>query len=147
MPPIEFHSTATEFVAGNALALARAAQLAYAPPEEIRTTLTEWDVQFFGTYGTQAFLAASDDALLLAFRGTEEPDDLIANFKVRLVAEGSGRVHRGFRDALDDVWPAILHRVRDQSASRPLWLTGHSLGADLATIAAARVVIDDQVAL
>jgi pimeloyl-ACP methyl ester carboxylesterase len=52
---------------------------------------------------------------------------------------GDGKVHKGFSDALDEVWPelcdyvALLH-----TGGRTVWFAGHSLGAALATLAAAR---------
>jgi pimeloyl-ACP methyl ester carboxylesterase len=48
-----------------------------------------------------------------------------------------GKIHRGFDKALDEVWTDVLADL-DQLTDRPLWITGHSLGGALATLAAAR---------
>lgn len=147
MTAFELPPTTTDFSVDNALALARAARLAYKGPEKVGHTLQEWGfelIEFFDSEGTQAFIAGSEDATLLSFRGTEEPADFITDVDMRLVAEDPGRTHRGFHEGLDRVWSEVLTRVREQPASRPLWLTGHSLGAGLATIAAARLALDEQ---
>jgi alpha-beta hydrolase superfamily lysophospholipase len=47
-------------------------------------------------------------------------------------------VHAGFLAALGEVWTTVEAHVKAEQAkkSRPLWITGHSLGAALATLAA-----------
>ena len=49
---------------------------------------------------------------------------------------GPGKVHLGIATALDFVWDSFKDRI---SADRPLFITGHSLGGGLATLAAARL--------
>ena len=49
------------------------------------------------------------------------------------------KVHRGFKKALDEIWTdlyAYLERIRGRGCS--IWMTGHSLGAALATLAGDR---------
>jgi hypothetical protein len=69
-----------------------------------------------------------------------EKADLKVDADVRLTTfKNEARVHRGFLAALDEVWEAVderLQRVAAQGLST--WYTGHSLGAALATLAAAR---------
>jgi triacylglycerol lipase len=49
------------------------------------------------------------------------------------------KVHQGFQRALDEVWQDLLDALKPlHSPSRTLWMTGHSLGAALATLAAER---------
>jgi triacylglycerol lipase len=78
---------------------------------------------------------------VVAFRGTEPGKlrDWMSDLDSKLVAGPFGLVHCGFRLALSHVWDelnACVAAFQDQGQS--LWLTGHSLGAALATLAAAR---------
>jgi hypothetical protein len=85
---------------------------------------------------TQAFLVSNGQYAILAFRGTEVTKKLdvrtdVKAFKVSLI---EGRVHRGFVDAYKSVELPILHAL-EKVWGLPLYITGHSLGAALATIA------------
>ncbi len=112
-------------------------------------------------YSTQCYIAHRDDAIVVAFRGTEQVGrrdlgawttklrrvlrDVAADAAVRLTPHaGGGRVHRGFAAAFEQVWgdvAAHLGALRSQAPPRSVWFTGHSLGAALATLAADRHVL------
>ncbi|OFZ38371.1 MAG: hypothetical protein A2504_10420 [Bdellovibrionales bacterium RIFOXYD12_FULL_39_22] len=52
---------------------------------------------------------------------------------------GNGKVHNGFQESLDKIWPQIDRYVQTiRSDQKSLWITGHSLGAALATLAGSR---------
>jgi hypothetical protein len=96
-------------------------------------------VQAADVAGSQAFVATRGGDAVLAFRGTEpdDPTDLGADADLVLVElAGGGRVHRGFAHALDVVWSSIAPAI---PAGGRVLVTGHSLGAALATLAAPRV--------
>jgi len=99
------------------------------------------ETDFIQSNSTQAAFFVSEmlGAACLVFRGTLGTDDLISDSRVLAVPwQGKGKVHVGFKEALDSVWDAIetrLHALR-----QPVFFTGHSLGAALATLAAARVL-------
>lgn len=74
---------------------------------------------------------------VLVFRGTQEFQDWLTNLNTLPTrwSEG-GQVHRGFKNALENVWPAVETYL--STLKVPVFYTGHSLGAALATLAAAR---------
>lgn len=128
-------------VAKNLLELSR---IAYEPEAAARngiSALALRDPVFFSAGGTQAIACGDDARLFVAFRGTEaDPRDWIADsrFEPRQ-GELGGMVHSGFHEALDLVWPNVGDALA-AIGNRALWLTGHSLGAALAVLAAARVI-------
>lgn len=89
--------------------------------------------------GAQAYVFGSDTDLVIACRGTEPNDwnDVKADVNaVMVLAETVGRVHRGFKQEVDDLWPQLEQVIANDE--RTLWFTGHSLGGAMATISAGR---------
>ena len=50
-----------------------------------------------------------------------------------------GRVHCGFAEAVEQVWPQVRQLLGTPSRTGALWLTGHSLGGAMATLASVRL--------
>ena len=123
-----------------ALSLALASDLAYSPPGVVvNTALNVWKLdacEFLSAGETQCFIGSTADVLLVAFRGTESLGDWLGNLDVFSTQKSYGRVHRGFWSAFQDV-RELLDEAFAQWISRPVVITGHSLGGALATIAAA----------
>jgi triacylglycerol lipase len=99
---------------------------------------------FFNVDDTQAalFVNGKLQCGALVFRGTLGLGDVITDAEFIPVdwLIGEGKIHRGFRDALQKVWGQIEGRLA--GFPHPVFYTGHSLGAALATLAAARAVIE-----
>jgi len=131
----------------NAYTLAHLAQAAYAPepqntPEFMRTTLTRCATFEDQTTLTQGFVALNDNHVVLAFRGTDEPADWLTNLNSRMRREQKGFVHEGFAVALDSVWVDVMSLLNyARRLNQAVWVTGHSLGGALATLAASRLPI------
>lgn len=90
---------------------------------------------------TQAFATISNDGLsaYLVFRGTQvdAAGDLRNDLDFRFAAwDGAGRVHAGFHAAFRSVRDGVMAWAAQQGAAS-VCITGHSLGAALATLAAA----------
>ncbi len=98
-------------------------------------------LNFFDHKGAQGYLLQNDVSkeYVLSFRGTEvsEKSDVLADLKVTKNQEASmGMVHRGFKKELDKLWSIITEATKDIDK---IYVTGHSLGAAMATIAAGRM--------
>ncbi|CAN0313119.1 unnamed protein product [Ectocarpus sp. 6 AP-2014] len=117
---------------------------------------------FDAIHDTEAFVAVNDGAIVVAFRGSSGGSDWLTNFSIlpRDVPKDwklettEGDLHRGFDDGVNTVWNpgpghpegmlAVIKRFyHEEGRSRKLYVTGHSLGGALATIAAARLVFVD----
>jgi triacylglycerol lipase len=98
-------------------------------------------VQIFNSEATdtQAFLAANADFAVLAFRGTEvkKKKDVLTDLRATQISaiEGGLRVHKGFQSAYDSVKDEIEKGLATLDPKLPIYITGHSLGAALATVA------------
>lgn len=116
-----------------------------------------WKIQYLGAKGSldtadtgassQAFLAIKGNRVLFAGRGTE-PDrinDLLIDAKAWQQKGYDGHAHAGFHEAVDQLWPELLAALEKARADLPpgeslsVHLTGHSLGAAIATLAARRL--------
>jgi len=82
---------------------------------------------------TQLFIGHSGTTIVIAFRGTENIRDWVTDTKIRFVnVRHHGKVHRGFNDALDSVWPEIIKTLKGVHVyAQSLWITGHSVGGAL----------------
>jgi hypothetical protein len=90
--------------------------------------------------GTQGFITADAENVVVAFCGTNDVKDWISNIQFGMRAESGGKAHRGFCTVLDVVWNRIVGTVQNLAGvGRRVWVTGHSLGGALATLAARRL--------
>jgi triacylglycerol lipase len=88
--------------------------------------------------GTQCHLAFNQDFAIVAFRGTQpdEWEDIFDDGRFGLASWQNGRVHAGFKKAFKRIEPKLRDALRTHAPNRPVWMTGHSLGAALAVLAA-----------
>ncbi|MBJ6361351.1 Mbeg1-like protein [Paenibacillus sp. GCM10012307] len=86
------------------------------------------------------FVIASDKAAVIAFRGTgtatEWISDLIARQTDYRYVKDGGMTHQGFTDIYRSLRGQLVELVSKVPSGLPLFVTGHSLGGALATLAA-----------
>jgi hypothetical protein len=82
-------------------------------------------------------VAYAGDVGVVAFRGTDDLEDWLANadFFDRPPFDGVGEVHRGFQDRYGALAGLVLRSIESQKP-RKLWITGHSLGGAMAACCA-----------
>lgn len=150
-----FQFNATSFNLINAWWLAEVSALVYASEDFVRSQFRKAglpEVKFFDNQSTQCYVTNNDKFAIVAFRGSEiwgkkEKFDLkkvVADLKTDVDIwltnwQQGGKVHRGFKEALEEVWPDLLPYIRElHDKGCKIWITGHSLGAALATLSAGR---------
>jgi hypothetical protein len=129
--------------------MAKCSQLAYFPFEKniplFDRSLARGGFErlaLFNCKETQAYLAARKDMAVLAFRGTEnKEEDIRTDLKIRFYQKRGADVHSGFMSAYKSIEVQIEHALRS-IGGLPLYITGHSLGGALATIAALKLERD-----
>ncbi len=100
------------------------------------------NAQFVEVDGAQTYLFSNANDLVIACRGTEPHDwnDVKADLNAwPVIAETIGRVHQGFKEEVDDLWPILEKQLIHNT--KELWLCGHSLGGAMATICASRCTL------
>ena len=100
------------------------------------------DGKFFNSNNAQAYWFQSEFDSVVVCRGTEarEWGDIKADANaLAAVAETVGRVHRGFKAEVDEIWPYLEKEL--EANTKPLWFCGHSLGGAMANICAGRCML------
>jgi triacylglycerol lipase len=143
---------AANFSIGNARALMWFSQLAYeadtTPNPTIAAVSRLWGftsvtpfvkqkVAVTASFETTGLVGERPDAVVLAFAGTDPAvwQSLVTDANVRLTRDND--THIGFQTALDGASSEIKQAVAlSRQNKKPLFVTGHSLGAALAALAA-----------
>ena len=148
-----FDASDSGFVIGNARALMWLAQLAYEThqPSTIQVVSGKWRFSsaipfskrktgLTGSFETCGIIAERLDAVILAFAGTDPSvwQNLVTDFNARPTANNK---HTGFELAARAATPEVAQATQiTRQSQKPLFITGHSLGAALAVLAAEMAV-------
>lgn len=124
------------------LLFAQIANITYNEPKTARKEFHNLGyilIQFLDCNGAQAYIIENNSEMIISFRGTEitEKSDIIADLKIIKEKDIVGYVHKGFKNEVDKLWNSLSTIININN--KPLFLTGHSLGAAMATIFASRI--------
>lgn len=129
----------------RSLLFAKLSQIAYLGEEDARISAKELGfttTEFYNKIGAQSYRFMSKNDLVISCRGTQptEYNDIKADANaLPVISETVSRVHKGFKDEVDALWPMVLEDItRKVNQDKNLWFCGHSLGAAMATIMASR---------
>lgn len=150
----EFNAESGDYNPGTAKAMAWACQLAYetADPRKVASIAASWscDIPEGGiisensatilpTSSTQLIVFLHGGAVIISFAGTDPLTltDWITDFDVGSTNEGAAN---GFAVAAQSVFLRIENLLQNPSiANKPIFVTGHSLGASLAALTAQKI--------
>ncbi len=127
---------------------ARISNAVYKTPKEARKIFDSmgYTSTYYQNRGSNVYILEDTNDIIVVCRGTDVKDwkDVQANLTIDLVSSrfGVGQVHRGFRNYTDYLWNNVKDHVLDNE-NKTLWLTGHSLGAAIATLMARRFALDN----
>jgi triacylglycerol lipase len=123
--------------------MANLASIAYLDSAAAKPKIKEFGYvghKFFENDGAQCHAVWNKEEYVLAFRGTEptELSDILADLNaIPRSSMTHGLVHSGFRGEVDKLWNMLVaHQVKHEG--KKFYITGHSLGGAMATIATSR---------
>jgi len=133
----------------NCHKMALMAHIAYEDGKEAKPKYKELGYsyhKFIENDGAQCHVVWNKEELTICFRGTEPSE--FSDIKADLNAlpdraqNGSGFVHNGFQEEVNKIWDEIVKLLDQHKKERKVFITGHSLGGAMATIAASRILPD-----
>lgn len=125
--------------------MAKLAGMAYLDGQDFKNKSSElgfYGHKFFEEDGAQCHVLWNNSEYVMAFRGTEptEPSDLLADLNAWPdKGISGGRCHNGFQNEVEKFWKEIKNHYEDGHLKKNLYITGHSLGGAMATVAAYRM--------
>ena len=142
-----FNPTRYKFDLVNALGCALASFLSYEDSAVGKQTVNEWGFDKFEDFVCRQHYGiafGNDEMILIAFRGTNERADWLANLNILFRRSPMGWVHRGFMKGAELFWPRLPQKISEfRDRNQSIWVTGHSLGGALAVLATAKLLADD----
>ncbi len=123
---------------------AKASNLCYSNIDVMKKNFEQYDVTYYGYKGADAYVLEDEYDIVVVCRGTEvkQVSDVKADLSISRTTTPHGKLHIGFNHYVDKIWADIFtHVVTAKKNNKLLWITGHSLGAAMATIMSYRFTI------
>ncbi len=105
-------------------------------------------IRIYDEGAAHGFLVVWPEKAVLTFRGTESKKlkSLLADAASNRTTEGTAKVHTLYKKQVDLLWGKhILPDLKRYAKGKPVWVTGHNLGAGMAVIAGMRYPFEEVV--
>lgn len=100
-----------------------------------------------GIYEPNAMICWDDNNVFLIFRGTEplKWNEWAIDANLFRKSFCIGEIHQGFANSVELIWPEIMECLREVYVGKPnlLFVGGHSLGAGISQVAAAKLEFEE----
>ena len=146
LPPATFEP---DFDKTEALRYAKLSELAYEPYSTVQAELHKFNLKAVmqihdSSTDTNGFIASDDVSVVVAFCGTniKSLSNILTDLRFtrkHVDSDGASLAHGGFVDALNTVYASIENALQPYIGKKKLYITGHSLGGALATLASYRI--------
>jgi triacylglycerol lipase len=128
----------------KSLLFAELSRLSYADPGPVEKNAYEGAIDqctFIQRDGAEAYVFGNRHDCMIVCRGTEphQWNDIRADANAWTVATEVGRVHSGFHQEVNELWPLLENEIKENQ--RTMWFAGHSLGGAMAAVCAVRCKI------
>jgi len=127
--------------------MAKCALLAYDTPVNWRKSVPElgFDDHVPIVQGSaKAIVMTIGDEAVVAFQGTDDAGDWLANLDKDLAPPPDDPVHRGFLKAYRSI-ASQVHDALTDTGTRHVWITGHSLGGAMSVLCAIELMRADTI--
>ncbi|KNZ41497.1 lipase family protein [Acetobacterium bakii] len=95
------------------------------------------------------FIAESEERIVLAFRGSDSTPNLDSDLDLFQISfpyvENAGKTHRGITRIYESLRSNLIEAILKATPNKALFITGHSLGADLAIMAGLDIAVNTAV--
>ena len=135
-----------EFSWDNAYLLSEMALLPQTTDTEISTAIEKWGFDNHHVIRRKgikprAIIASKEDYLVLAFRGTDNIQETLADFVIITTKSGNpafkGKVHKGFLSLYNNIREELLSKIEEYAKDeKRIYVSGHSMGSAMAIYAA-----------
>ena len=133
----------------TALRCAKLSQLAYKSYSVVLQELSKYGLQAEmeirdRNTDTEGFIASDSSSIIVVFRGSSTEMDIITDMKFKPVPIGPDLplAHEGFVAAVNAVYTSTEEKLKPHLGQKQLFITGHSLGAALASLLSYRLSMD-----